>query len=542
MTANVDQPPLLRIGIVIESFLQPRWVRKSLENLLATGLGQFALVVKVKAKGNGGGLLYKLYNRMDRRLYPTTATELVNIEDLFSAVPMVENVDKIAESNLDLLINFASTEWNKKVSNSAKHGVWFHTFGDAPGFREVMEDIPTTNLSLKSLQGDTEQIIYFSSSPTLSKLSVGVNNNTCYWKAAAFMARALRDLLTPRRNDAAKASERCAVAPLRERSKPGNAAMSGMFLKLTGRAAARAFEKFSSFDQWIVGYRFDSEEFKYLIPPADRFWADPFQIKVDDRHYIFFEDYVNSAGRAHISVVEVDRNGIISGPTEVLKLDCHLSYPFIFKWQDDYYMIPETGERNVVELYRAMSFPLKWEPVKILLEARAPLDTTLTEVNGTWLMFVNIEEEGVAVNWDELHLYFADSPLGPWKPHARNPIVSDVRTARPAGRLFQLNGALFRPSQDSSLRYGYGAIINIVTEVSATTYKETPVLKFHPDRDTDLLGIHTVNMTEEMTVFDCLMKRSKFGKVRLPALRGSLDRLSSDNIKAVLKDRTLLAD
>jgi hypothetical protein len=180
--------------------------------------------------------------------------------------------------------------------------------------------------------------------------------------------------------------------------------------------------------------------------------------------------------------------------------------------------------------------------VKILLEARAPLDTTLTEVNGTWLMFVNIEEEGVAVNWDELHLYFADSPLGPWKPHARNPIVSDVRTARPAGRLFQLNGALFRPSQDSSLRYGYGAIINIVTEVSATTYKETPVLKFHPDRDTHLLGIHTVNMTEEMTVFDCLMKRSKFGKVRLPALRGSLDRLSSDNIKAVLKDRTLLAD
>jgi hypothetical protein len=146
------------------------------------------------------------------------------------------------------------------------------------------------------------------------------------------------------------------------------------------------------------------------------------------------------------------------------------------------------------------------------------------------------------VNWDELHLYFADSPLGPWKPHARNPIVSDVRTARPAGRLFTLNGALFRPSQDSSHRYGYGAIINIVTEVSATAYKESPVLKFSPDQDNDLLGIHTVNMTEEMTVFDCLMKRSKFGKVRAPALKGSLDRLSSDNIKAVLKDRTLLAD
>jgi len=535
MTANSEKPPPFRIGIIIESFSQPRWVRKSLENVLATGLGTFALVAKVEAKSSGGGLLYKLYNRMDRRLYPTTATELVNIEDLFSEVPVMEGVEKVAEFNLDLLMNFASTEWNKKVSNSAKHGVWFHTFGDAPGFREVMEDIPITNLSLKSLQGDTEQIIYFSGSPTLSKLSVGVNNNTCYWKAAAFMARALRDLQSGDKSP----------TPLRERAEPGtpgNAAMSGLFLKLAGRAAARAFEKLSSVEQWIVGYRFDGEEFKYLIPPADRFWADPFQLKVDGRYYIFFEDYVNSAGRAHISVVEVDRNGIVSGPTDVLKLDCHLSYPFVFEWQGDYYMIPETGERNVVELYRATSFPLKWEPVKVLLEARAPLDTTLIEVDGTWWMFVNIEEEGVAVNWDELHLYFADSPLGPWKPHARNPVLSDVRLARPAGRLFWLNGALFRPSQDSSLRYGYATVVNKVDEISPSAYRETPVLKVNPDWDNDLLGVHTVNLLDEMTVFDCLMKRSKFGKVRPPAVRGSLDLLSSDNIKAALEDRTTLAD
>ncbi|HEU4837268.1 MAG TPA: hypothetical protein VFS90_22750 [Pyrinomonadaceae bacterium] len=536
MTATFAQPTLLRIGIIIESFSQPRWVRKSLENVLATGRGQFALVVKVPDKRDSGGLLYKLYNRMDRRLYPTTATELVNIEDLFSKLPVVEDLEKVAEFDLDLLMNFASTGWNQKVSNSAKHGVWFHTFGDAPGFSELLHDMPLTNLSLKSLKGETEQIIYFSGSPMLSKFSVAVNNNTCYWKAAAFMARALRDLQAGG-NEVVKFDHR-----LNKPGTPGNAAMSQIFLKLAGRAAARVFEKFSSFDQWIVGYRFDNDEFKYLLPPADRFWADPFQVKVDGRYYIFFEDYVNSAGRAHISVVEVDRNGIISGPTEVLKLDCHLSYPFIFEWQGDYYMIPETGERNVVELYRATSFPFKWEPVKVLLEARAPLDTTLIEVNGTWMMFVNIEEEGVAVNWDELHLYLADSPLGPWKPHARNPIVSDVRLARPAGRLFWLNGALFRPSQDSSHRYGYGTIINIVTEISPTAYKETPVIQFKPDLDNDLLGIHTVNLLEELTVFDCLMKRSKFGKVQPPRLKGSLDRLSSDNIKAALKDRTAWAE
>ena len=536
MTATRAKPTLLRIGVIIESFSQPRWVRKSLENVLATGLGEFALVVKVEAKAHGGGLFYKLYNRLDRRLYPTTATELVNIEDLFREVPVIEDVEKVAEFNLDLLMNFASTEWNKKVSNSAKHGVWFHTFGDAPGFHELMHDVSLTNLSLKSLQGETEQIIYHSVSPTLSRFSVSVNNNNCYWKAAAFPARALRDLQAG--GNVAVKFDHVSDKP----GTPGNAKMAHTFLKLSGRAAARVFEKLSSFDQWIVAYRFDNDEFKYLIPPADRFWADPFQLKVDGRYYIFFEDYVNTAGRAHISVVEVDRNGIVSGPTEVLKLDCHLSYPFVFEWQGDYYMIPETGERNVVELYRATSFPFKWEPVKVLLEARSPLDTTLIEMNGKWWMFVNIEEEGVTVNWDELHLYYAESPLGPWKPHARNPVISAVQRARPAGRLFWSKGALFRPSQDSSRWYGYGTIINIVIDISPSAYTEVPVLQFNPDLDNDLLGIHTVNLLDELTVFDCLMKRSKFGKVRPPNVRGSLDRLSSANIKAVIKDKTALAD
>jgi hypothetical protein len=306
----------------------------------------------------------------------------------------------------------------------------------------------------------------------------------------------------------------------------------------------RAVEKVSSFEQWILAYRFHRDEFRYLIPPVGHFWADPFQIKVDGRHYIFFEDYVNSVGRAHISVVQVDRDGIVSGPTEVLKLDCHLSYPFVFEWQGDYYMIPETGERNVVELYRAHSFPFAWKPEKILLEARSPLDATLVDAEGRWWMFVNIQEEGVAVNWDELHLYYAESPLGPWHPHARNPVVSNVQSARPAGRLFWSQGVLYRPSQDSSLRYGYATTVSRVANLGTSTYAETEVLKILPDWDKHIIGIHTVNWTEEITVIDCLMKRRRFGKVRLQSVRGSLDLLSSANMQdaAFKSSRTASAD
>src|SRR6185503_6897403 len=195
MRVQTEKPTPLRIGVIIESFSQPRWVRKSLENALATGLCTFAMVVRVKPpKTTGGSLLYKLYDHMDRKLFPTAATELVSVEDLFSEAASITDVDKISEFNLDLLINFASSEWNEKLSNNAKNGVWFYGFGDAPGFDEVMNQKPITHSSLRSLKGETEQIIYRSVSPTLSRFSVGLNNNTCYWKSAAFVARALRDL------------------------------------------------------------------------------------------------------------------------------------------------------------------------------------------------------------------------------------------------------------------------------------------------------------------------------------------------------------
>jgi hypothetical protein len=242
-------------------------------------------------------------------------------------------------------------------------------------------------------------------------------------------------------------------------------------------------------------------------------------LKVDGAYYIFFEEFLYAQNKAHISVIEVDEDGIKSGPTEVLNLDCHLSYPFVFQWNGNYYLMPESGDRNVVQLYRSTSFPFRWEPDKVLLEANSPLDATLIDVDGRWWMFVNIQEEGVRINWDELHLYYSDSPIGPWVPHARNPVVSDVRSARPAGRLFWANDVLYRPSQDSSIRYGYATTINEITVLDPNDYQERQILKILPDWDENILGVHTLNVFDEITVIDCLLRRRLFVKQKLRSLK-----------------------
>jgi hypothetical protein len=494
----------LRIGLIIDSVVQPRWVRACLEKMLATGVVSLEVIARPSQQTRDDrGLLYQLYNSIDRVFFPADAVESVSVEDLLTGRVPEEGFERIKNAQLDVIINFGPMECNAELADAARYGIWFYFFEDPLGFQEAAYS-PTMVSELRSRKGDREQVIYRSVSPTLSKFSARLNQNTVYWKSAAFVARILKDLHAGRPIESLDTNS---VTSLKH---PTNGAMLQMFLKLSTRAVSRTLEKLSSFQQWMLAYRIKNGEFRYLIPESGHFWADPFPLKVNGKYYIFFEDYVYSAGRAHISVIEVDQNGIVSGPTEALKLDSHLSYPFVFEWQGDYYMIPETGDRDVVELYRAVNFPFEWQPVKVLIEANCPLDATVIEADHRWWMFVNIQEEGATVNWDELHLYYSESLLGPWKPHARNPIVSDVRSARPAGRLFWSNNVLYRPSQDSSRSYGYAMTINEVESLTPEHYSEKEVHKILPVWDRRTIGVHTFNCVADITVIDVLIRRNRY--------------------------------
>jgi hypothetical protein len=121
-------------------------------------------------------------------------------------------------------------------------------------------------------------------------------------------------------------------------------------------------------------------------------------------------------------------------------------------------------------------------------------------------MFVAIADTDSS---DELHLYYSSTPLGPWKPHKQNPVKSDVRNSRPAGRLFYWNGELCRPAQDSSQRYGYAMTINRILRLTPDEFVEQEISKILPQWRRDLRGTHTLNICEDLTVIDCLVHRRR---------------------------------
>ena len=96
--------------------------------------------------------------------------------------------------------------------------------------------------------------------------------------------------------------------------------------------------------------------------PAE-FVADPFLVRGDGVWYMFFEVINRESGKGEIALAVSENCFDWRYQQRVLVEPFHLSYPYVFKWRDDYYMIPESLKGGAVRLYRALSFPASWSYV-----------------------------------------------------------------------------------------------------------------------------------------------------------------------------------
>jgi hypothetical protein len=306
---------------------------------------------------------------------------------------------------------------------------------------------------------------------------------------------------------------------------PDNREMAGLLRQLAARYMAEKAPHLRCMDQWFIAYSADARHqqsqprtrhFTYLLPPRDRYWADPFPVRHAGQTYIFLEEFLLALGRAHISVSRVTEEGRCEAPVRVLERPYHLSYPFVFEWQGNHYMLPESCRNRTVELYRATRFPFEWQLETVLLEGVSAADATLTYIDDRWWLFANIGVPG-SDNSDELHLFHADTPLGPWRPHRCNPVKSDARSARPAGRIVRWRGGYLRPAQDCAGRYGRAVILNRIVTLDTDRYIEQEVGRIEPEYSAGVFATHTLNMSGSFVCLDGVIRAPR--KTILPGPR-----------------------
>lgn len=211
-----------------------------------------------------------------------------------------------------------------------------------------------------------------------------------------------------------------------------------------------------------------------------KFVADPFLIEENSTWYLFFEVYNLDTKQGDLAVATSTNTRSWNYEQIVLDESFHLSYPYVFKWQGDYYLIPESFEANSIRLYKATDFPTKWTFVETLVEGRDFVDNSIVHFNDRWWIFA------ATTSNDTLHLFYADDLLGPWQEHPESPIVKDnLHKARPSGRVLIYQDRLFRYTMDVNPDYGTHQVWPYeITELSPTSYaekraSEAPVIKAH---------------------------------------------------------------
>ncbi len=557
----------VRVALLLDTHTLPRWVATIVTEMQASDAVELVGVVYNNTSATTADrprsfvgrlrnawrhlddVLLQRYLRFDAVRYPAVGPDpfgLVDVASTLSSVPVVyancrrtafsDYFDEPALAHLrdlkcDVAVRFGFRILRGAVLTVPRYGVWSFHHGDnsvnrggPAAFWEVLLGWSATGAVLQRLSEDLDGGATLARTWTATRqISVHQNRVTLFRAAAPLLMRKLRDLyrrgeaaLLPRADDVpfVPYSGRLFVTPTpRELIRR----LGGVFWRLVKRRWHWSVWR----EQWQVAVavdrkRGDSNDVpqstafraKALVPPPDRFWADPVPVVYDGRTFIFLEELLFAEGVGRIAVVELGPDGPLSAPQMALSRPYHLSYPTIFAHEGQWYMMPEMAAHGVQEVYRAVAFPLQWELDRVLTLPEPVCDPTLLHHDGRWWLFAATRPSPES-DFIELSLFYGDSPLGPWQPHPLNPVLSDARSARPAGKLFRVGATLIRPAQDCTPVYGSAIVCKRVRVLTVDDYHEETIGRFDPLWRDDLVGTHTINAAGAVTTFDVRVKRRR---------------------------------
>jgi hypothetical protein len=453
----------VRVALVIDSPTQPAWIRRLIETVRERIVAVEVRERRVRKPS--------VFERIDAAMFAKANDALAPCE-----VPPFQR----STVRADVILDFTNRERGTNVW-TLQH--------DALG--DFLAQRPTTTAELRA-----NGVVIARAHARTDPISPHRGLSRLGWKSAAMIARAVDG---PPSTDFGPGTTHAHQPPGRWRSLIAVARSTRRYV------SQQIIDRFMR-EQWLVGVRFGGRgQFRPLTPPDDRLWADPFVVTESGRVFLFVEELVFREGRGTIAVMELRRDGTVTSPRRILERPHRLSYPCVFRWNGDYYMLPETEEDATVQLLRCRSFPDVWEPAAVLMRDIHAVDATMFEHAGRWWMYLSTAPDGET--FDELSLFHSGTPLGPWVAHPRNPILSTVVGGRCGGRPFVRDGRLMRAAQSGARRYGHSIQLREIVTLTRDECVEREVEMIQPAWTSGLAGAHTYNVESDVTVIDGMRYR-----------------------------------
>jgi hypothetical protein len=221
--------------------------------------------------------------------------------------------------------------------------------------------------------------------------------------------------------------------------------------------------------------------------------ADPFIIKEKGTYHMFFEVYDEKLG--HIGHA-ISKDGLKWLYNKIVLTDgtSHFAYPFVFKINGVWYMLPDKGENGVgLKLYRAVNFPEIWTPYIELMSSGNHIDPTPFEWNGKWYIL------SFDLVTNNTNIYYADSITSTfWTPHPKNPFLNG-QYLRPGGRPILNDRSIDLFIQDGrSGLYGEKVFRYRIIFLTTTNFifevSEKPIIEANRNGDWNSSAMHHVDI------------------------------------------------
>ena len=535
----------LTIALTVEGEYVSAWQYLMLQRLLAIQNVELLAVIfhapmdyPLSQKTNWA--LLKILRLVDGLIFncPAKAQEAKSFIDLLGDTYLCDMHSKrymqlITQQTVDLVIDLTGRIFTDELIAWPTYGVWRHFYGNPAmlgdcyvGVREYMArqaEIISGIERLTSNRSEPELLFYATTST--HQASISRNIESTLWKMVDFIPQRVQELITVGAEKFFQHSQtRAKSLPIVQEYtyKPLPVLlMVGVLARYPFNFLHKLYKVAFRSEQWVllVGKqqtKLDAyhalNQFRKLMPPRDRFWADPFVVDYQNEQYVFFEEFVYAEGKGHIACLQMSADGSHSQPTRVLDQPYHLSYPFIFAYKNQLYLIPESACNRTVELYRCEQFPHQWVFEKTLMQNIEAYDATLLNHAGKWWMFMGMRPNEHCSPNEALYLFYADCPLSTdWQAHPQNPVVSQASHARPAGAIFEENGKLYRPSQNCVGAYGRGLNLNVIQHLDAWHYWEETISCVLPEGAFDIDGMHTLGVSNDLAVSDAVHVHRRLG-------------------------------
>ena len=98
------------------------------------------------------------------------------------------------------------------------------------------------------------------------------------------------------------------------------------------------------------------------LPGTPGHWyTDPQLFARAGERWLFCEDFDLAANKGAIAALPLPADGRPGEPRTLLQGESHLTFPTVFEWNGEVWLIPGTGEDRTLCLYRCRRFPDDWE-------------------------------------------------------------------------------------------------------------------------------------------------------------------------------------